>query len=143
MGGGGGRDDLWPDPKKQSDFLRIIVATASTNQSDLRNLTYDFISKVLGSKLIETIVERCIGPLMYDTNMQEEPIYAEIAHYIVKLLLLGFISLPSKMDSHLLRVQNVTTSLKEVRDICLKEETKIQLERLEIALKVTIDVLYL
>lgn len=129
-------DDLWPDIKKQSNFLRVIVATALTNQAELLNLTYDFVTKVLASKLIETIVEKCICPLMYDSNMQEEPIYAEIAHYTVKLLLHGFTILPTQMDPHLPKVQNVITSLKEMEEIFLKEETKMQLERLEIALKV-------
>uniref|UniRef100_A0A914Y556 ZNFX1 domain-containing protein n=1 Tax=Panagrolaimus superbus TaxID=310955 RepID=A0A914Y556_9BILA len=125
-------NDLWPDIKKQSNFLRVIVATASTNQADLLNLTYEFVTKIFESKIIDTIVEKCICPLMYDTNMQKDSIYAEISFHTVKLLLLGFHLLPSKMDQHLPKVQNVITSLKH---ISLKEETVIQLERLEIALK--------
>uniref|UniRef100_A0A914PWH2 DNA2/NAM7 helicase helicase domain-containing protein n=1 Tax=Panagrolaimus davidi TaxID=227884 RepID=A0A914PWH2_9BILA len=67
--------------------------------------------------------------------MQEKPVYAQIAHNTVKLLLRGFETLPSKMDQHLTNVVSVITTLKEVKDICVKEETKIPLETLEIALK--------
>uniref|UniRef100_A0A914PRP9 NFX1-type zinc finger-containing protein 1 n=1 Tax=Panagrolaimus davidi TaxID=227884 RepID=A0A914PRP9_9BILA len=67
--------------------------------------------------------------------MQENPVCARIANYIVKLLLLGYQLLPSTMDQHLSDVVSVISSLKAVKDECLKEETKNELERLEIALK--------
>uniref|UniRef100_A0AC34F6S1 RZ-type domain-containing protein n=1 Tax=Panagrolaimus sp. ES5 TaxID=591445 RepID=A0AC34F6S1_9BILA len=103
-------NNLWPEEEKQTKFLRVIVATASSSQADMLPLTYAFLGEVLSSKLVETIVEK-ISPLPYNRQMQQNPIYSELVGYTVKLLLLGFECLPSKMDTHLTKVHVVITTL--------------------------------
>ncbi|KAI1716014.1 AAA domain-containing protein [Ditylenchus destructor] len=53
-------DDPWPDVCKQIQILRVIVAVASNNHLELRNLTYDFTVKVIKSSLIEKLISQHI-----------------------------------------------------------------------------------
>uniref|UniRef100_A0A914ZD68 Uncharacterized protein n=1 Tax=Panagrolaimus superbus TaxID=310955 RepID=A0A914ZD68_9BILA len=97
-------NNLWPEVEKQASFLKVIVSTASASQADVLPLTHAFLDDVLSSKLIETIVEK-VSPLPYNINLQKNYAYQELVGYLIKLLLLGFESLPSKMDIHLTKVQ--------------------------------------
>uniref|UniRef100_A0A914QGV9 NFX1-type zinc finger-containing protein 1 n=1 Tax=Panagrolaimus davidi TaxID=227884 RepID=A0A914QGV9_9BILA len=126
-------DILWPHLDKKVNFLRIIVATASTNQADLMTLTHKFVGDVLKSKLINTLVDEYICPMPYDPNMQK-PLNIQLADYLVKLLLLGFALNPSNMDIHLPKVENVISCLLKIKHI-LAEDTVQQIERLDISLK--------
>ena len=127
-------NDLWPEVEKQTKFLKVIVATASANQADLISLTHAFLDDVLSSKLLETIIEK-LSPLAYNNQMQQNPVYSDFVSYTVKLLLLGFESLPSKMDNHLSKVHLVIAALKELT-YYLSDETKHNLEGLEARIKV-------
>lgn len=98
--------------------------------------THKFVSNVLKSKLIGSIVDELICPMPFDPQMQGN-LNITLADYMVRLLLLGFTLNPSNMDAHLPKVQNVISSLQGIKNILL-EDTPQQIERLEIALKVNI-----
>ena len=129
-------NDVWPEAEKQVKFLQVVVATISSTQGDLSSLTHAFLDQVLSSKLIEEVVTKQIFPLSVDPR-KRTAVYLELSKHIVKLMLYGFEILPSKMDLHLERVHSVMASLTKVADNFLTDEIKMDLERLETALKVT------
>jgi hypothetical protein len=90
-------------------------------------LTHAFLDDVLSSTLVEKIVE-IISPLPY--TKQRNPVYSELIGYLTKLLLLGFESLPSKMDIHLTRVHLVIATLNGLPGF-LNAETVYNLEALK------------
>uniref|UniRef100_A0A914YV12 RZ-type domain-containing protein n=1 Tax=Panagrolaimus superbus TaxID=310955 RepID=A0A914YV12_9BILA len=122
-------NNIWTEVEKQTKFLRVIVSTASSSQADMLPLTYAFLGEVLSSKLVEAIVDT-ISPLPYNKQMQQNSIYAELVGYTVKLLLLGFECLPSKMDIHLTKVHVVITTLNGLTTF-LSAETIYDLEGLK------------
>ncbi|KAI1733344.1 AAA domain-containing protein [Ditylenchus destructor] len=85
-------DDLWPEVCKQMKFLRVIVAVASNNHPELRNLTYDFTVKVIKSTLIENLISQHIcgeQPHVLFNAKKRTPEHAALIDQLLTLLMIG------------------------------------------------------
>ena len=101
-------------------------------------MTCEFVEKVLSSSLIGTIVDKQICPLPFDENRRTKH-HANLAHYVTEFLILAFEISPTAMDNLLPKVQNVSDSLKLLRENFLLPQTVQFLDRLENERRVSLD----
>ena len=129
-------NDLWSisESDKRLTILNIIIKVATTTQADLLTLLYEFLDRVLSSSLVKILVDEHIIPLLMIPTTQT-PINAEIIKELIKLILLGFETLPSKMDVYLTQIHSAIEVIKQTPEAFISNEGRANLERLEIAFK--------
>lgn len=113
----------------------MIVATASATHASILTLTHNFLSKVLQSKFIDTLIDSHIKKIKYDESKRKE-INAKIVDGLISLLLLCIERLPTQTDAYLEKIEYLILFLESLTFEFVLITTKNKLKKLSLALEV-------
>uniref|UniRef100_A0A914YBU6 Uncharacterized protein n=1 Tax=Panagrolaimus superbus TaxID=310955 RepID=A0A914YBU6_9BILA len=124
----------WTEPKKLTNFLRIIVAFKHNYASEERHTLLEVFDKILKSDLLKTIIAENIS-IMAEIKMKDR-IRAKLFHYLIEILLFGYENHLTKMDDYESDVHKIISALK-FKDVFLEmtKEKFAQLEKIYIDLQ--------
>uniref|UniRef100_A0A914XAK5 UBA domain-containing protein n=1 Tax=Plectus sambesii TaxID=2011161 RepID=A0A914XAK5_9BILA len=98
-------NDPWPDIERHSKLLRVTVAAASSTQTDMAQMTHDFLLRVLDTTVVRDTVQKYIEPMMWDEKKRNRA-GAELVKSFIKLLQLAFEQLPTKANELVMYTQS-------------------------------------
>uniref|UniRef100_A0A914UKQ1 UBA domain-containing protein n=1 Tax=Plectus sambesii TaxID=2011161 RepID=A0A914UKQ1_9BILA len=105
-------NDPWPDIERHSKLLRVTVAAASSTQTDMAQMTHDFLLRVLDTTVVRDTVHKHILPMMWDEKKRNRA-GAELVKSFIKLLQLAFEQLPTKANELVMYTQSTLGVLRD------------------------------
>uniref|UniRef100_A0A914XBR8 NFX1-type zinc finger-containing protein 1 n=1 Tax=Plectus sambesii TaxID=2011161 RepID=A0A914XBR8_9BILA len=105
-------NDPWPDIERHSKLLRVTVAAASSTQTDMAQMTHDFLLRVLDTTVVSGTVQNHILPMMWEEKKRNRA-GAELVKSFIKLLQLAFEQLPTKANELVMYTQSTLGVLRD------------------------------
>uniref|UniRef100_A0A914W199 UBA domain-containing protein n=1 Tax=Plectus sambesii TaxID=2011161 RepID=A0A914W199_9BILA len=105
-------NDPWPDIERHSKLLRVTVAAASSTQTDMGQMTHDFLLRVLDTTVVRDTVQKYIQQMMLDEKKRNRA-GAELVKSFIKLLQLAFEQLPTKANELVMYTKSTISMLRD------------------------------